>query len=92
MVLGELVPGPGQGRPGGQPGRQGQDQREIFDFLEQTFSTRTRDEWFELLKDQNISVGKVYSLEEALADPQVVHRGMVVEVEARTFQAGGCPR
>ena len=67
---------------------QGQDQREISEFLELTFSTRTRDEWFELLKDQNISVGKVYSLEEALADPQVVHRGMVVEVEAPHVPGG----
>lgn len=61
---------------------QGQERQEIFDFLEETFRTRTRDEWFDFLKDQSISVGKVYSLDEALADPQVVHRGMVVEVEA----------
>lgn len=60
----------------------GVQRQELFDFLEETFETRTRDEWFELLKDQNISVGKVYSLDEALVDPHVVHRGMVVDVEA----------
>ncbi len=69
-------------------GAQGQQRREIFEFLENTFKTRTRDEWFELLKDQNISVGKVYSLEEALSDPHVAHRGMVVEVEAPDLPEG----
>ena len=60
----------------------GQRRREIFDILERTFRTRTRDEWFELLKDKDISVGKVNTLEEALADPQVAYRNMVVEIEA----------
>ena len=67
---------------------QGRQRQEISDFLEETFNTRTRDEWFELLKDQDISVGKVYSLDEALADPHVVHRGMVVEVEAPDLPEG----
>ena len=61
---------------------------EITQFLKEKFLTRTRDEWFELLKDRDISVGKVYSLDEALADPQVVHRGMVVEVEAPGLPGG----
>jgi crotonobetainyl-CoA:carnitine CoA-transferase CaiB-like acyl-CoA transferase len=60
----------------------GRQRQEILGFLQDTFRTRTRDEWFELLRDQNISVGKVYSVEEALADPQVAHRGMMVEVDA----------
>ena len=67
---------------------QGQQRQEILEFLEDTFKTRTRDEWFELLKDQNISVGKVYSMEEALSDPHVAHRGMVVEVEAPDLPEG----
>ena len=66
----------------------GQQKQEISEFFEETFKTRTRDQWFELLKDQNISVGKVYSLEEALKDPHMVHRGMVVEVEAPGLPEG----
>jgi len=66
----------------------GQQKDEVAKFLKETFLTRTRDEWFELLKDRDISVGKVYSLEEALADPQVAHRGMVVEVEAPGMPGG----
>lgn len=69
-------------------GASGDLQLDISQYLKQTFLTRTRDEWFELLKDQNISVGKVYSVEEALADPQVEARGMVLEVEAPGIPAG----
>ena len=54
---------------------------EIRSFLEQTFLTRTRDEWFELLTQKDIPVGKVYSLDEVFSDPQVIHRQMVIEVE-----------
>ncbi|CAI8046975.1 Alpha-methylacyl-CoA racemase [Geodia barretti] len=54
---------------------------EIASTLEAIFLTRTREEWFEALRDANISVGKVYDLEEALTDPQALARGMVVELE-----------
>ena len=43
--------------------------------------TRTRDEWWEALKDHNICIGKVYTIDEALNDPQIQHRGMVVEMD-----------
>ena len=55
---------------------------EIAHNLEQIFLTRTRDEWFDALRDANISVGKVYDLDEVLSDPQALARGMVVELEA----------
>ena len=61
---------------------------EIATTLEGVFLTKSRDEWFEVLKDANISVGKVYDLEEALSDPQAVERGMVVELEAPGVPAG----
>ena len=67
---------------------EGQERDQITRFLEETFATRTRDDWFEYLKDQNISVGKVYDMEEALTDPHTVHRGMVVEVEAPEAPGG----
>ena len=67
---------------------EGAKRREIYDYFEQTFRTKTRDEWFELLKEKDISVGKVYSLDEVLLDPQVAHRGMVVEVEAPGLSEG----
>jgi len=58
---------------------------EIRSFLEQTFLTKTRDEWFELLTEKDIPVGKVYTLDEVFSDPQVIHREMVVEVEHPTL-------
>jgi len=60
----------------------GEKKAEVERALAEAFLTKTRDEWFETLKDQNISVGKVYSLEEALDDPHAQQRGMVVEVAA----------
>jgi alpha-methylacyl-CoA racemase len=42
--------------------------------------TRTRDEWFDLLTEADVCVGKVYDPSEVFADPQVRHRGMAVEL------------
>ena len=61
---------------------------EIARSLEAIFLTRTRDEWFDALRDANISVGKVYDLDEALSDPQALERGMVVEMEAPGVREG----
>ncbi|PKB71634.1 MAG: hypothetical protein BZY87_04535 [SAR202 cluster bacterium Io17-Chloro-G6] len=61
---------------------------EVEQALADAFLTKTRDEWFESLKDSNISVGKVYSLEEALDDPHAQQRGMVLEVEAPDVPEG----
>ena len=60
---------------------EGQKKDEIASFLKQTFLTRNRDEWFELFKDKDIAIGKVYDLDELESDPQVQHRRLVVEVE-----------
>lgn len=55
--------------------------QEIRDCLTELFLTRTRDEWFEQMRDKNIPIGKVLSLKEVFADPQVLHRRMVMELE-----------
>ncbi len=57
----------------------GEKREEIFRFLQDTFKQKTRDEWMDELKDIDICFGKVLSLKEALNDPQVKHRKMVVE-------------
>lgn len=54
---------------------------EIFAHFRAQFKTRTRDEWFEVLKQTDICAAPVYSLDEALSDPHNVARGMVVEVD-----------
>lgn len=60
---------------------QGRKRQEILDYMRQFFSTKTRDEWFDLLRDKNIPVGKVYSLDEVFSDPQLLHRRMLREID-----------
>ena len=60
-------------------------QPELFAALREAFLTKTRDEWFDLMTQTDICVGKVYSLEEVLTDPQVQHRNMIVEIEHPTL-------
>ncbi|MEX0785284.1 MAG: CaiB/BaiF CoA-transferase family protein [Dehalococcoidia bacterium] len=54
---------------------------EIFAHFREQFKSKTRDEWFEVLKQTDICAAPVYSLDEALSDPHNVARNMVVEVE-----------
>lgn len=63
---------------------EGEKWEEVSAYLKQLFRTRTRDEWFELLSQKDVPVGKVYSLDEVFTDPQVLHRQMVIEVEHPT--------
>lgn len=45
------------------------------------FRTKTQAEWFDLLAESNVCVGKVYDVPEVFEDPQVRHRQMVLELE-----------
>lgn len=57
----------------------GEKREEIFRFLQNTFQQKTREEWMMELRDIDVCLGKVLSLDEALNDSQVKHRKMVVE-------------
>lgn len=59
----------------------GEKREEILDFLQTTFRTQTRDEWFEALKVLDIEIGPVNTPEEAFRDPQVQHRQMVLDID-----------
>jgi len=59
----------------------GQKREEIFSFLRETFRSKTRDEWFEELKDKDVCIAPVYELDEVFRDPQVLHRKMLLEIE-----------
>ena len=69
---------------------------EISAYLKETFLTKTRDEWFELLIKNDVPAGKVYALDEVFSDPQVIQRKMVLEIEHSSFgkikQAGIAPK
>ena len=60
---------------------------EIFAFLRGRFQERTRDEWFAELRQRDICVGPVYSLEETFNDPHVQAREMIAEVPHPEFGA-----
>jgi len=49
--------------------------------LQEVFLTRSYDEWEKLLAGNGIPVGKVNSLAEAVAHPQVAARGSLVEID-----------
>ena len=58
------------------------------------FLAKPRDEWLEMFSGHDVCVGPVNSFSEAVADPQLVHREMVVDLEhetAGTFQQIGSP-
>ena len=60
---------------------------EIFAFLRTCFIERTRDEWFADLRQDEICVMPVYALDEAIADPHMRAREMLVELEHPEFGA-----
>jgi len=54
---------------------------ELRKAFEEIFRTKTRDEWFELLKTVDVCVGRMLTLDEVEQDPQVKARQMIVELE-----------
>jgi crotonobetainyl-CoA:carnitine CoA-transferase CaiB-like acyl-CoA transferase len=64
--------------------RQYSEDPRICDEVAALFATRTRKEWETLAKDNDFCCEPVHSLEEALLDPQVRHRGL-----ARQIRVGG---
>jgi len=71
---------------------EGEKREEIFAYMRQFFLTKSRDEWFDLMKDKNIPIGKVYDLDEVFSDPQLQHRQLLHEInlpDGRKEQAIG---
>jgi crotonobetainyl-CoA:carnitine CoA-transferase CaiB-like acyl-CoA transferase len=60
---------------------EGEKGQEVYNFLQKTFRQKTRDEWVDFFQGQDICMGPVKDMREALDDPQVQHRQMIVEVE-----------
>ena len=54
---------------------------ELHKIVEDTFAQRSSDEWSKRLEEVDLAYARVNHLDEALADPQVLHRGMVVEID-----------
>jgi crotonobetainyl-CoA:carnitine CoA-transferase CaiB-like acyl-CoA transferase len=52
---------------------------ELLPVLEEAFRARTTDEWLGALVSANVPASRINTVEEALADPQTVARGVIVE-------------
>ena len=79
MGLEELIPFDQVVRPfsGFSPKRD-----EVVAKLSDTFLTKTRDEWLEILHKADTCVAPVHtSMDEVLEDPQIKHRQMIVELD-----------
>lgn len=54
---------------------------ELIPILEGIFATRTGEEWLKDLRAEGIPSGPINTVDRVLSDPQVLHRGMVLEVD-----------
>jgi len=59
----------------------GPHQKPVMDFLEQTFRQKPLAHWLDFLAKLDVCYGEVNTLPEALRDPNVLARKMVVEDE-----------
>jgi crotonobetainyl-CoA:carnitine CoA-transferase CaiB-like acyl-CoA transferase len=62
-------------------GREAGDQRELIIFLQNSFATKTRDEWVEWFADKDIAFAPVLDFREALDQPHIGERGLLVQAE-----------
>jgi crotonobetainyl-CoA:carnitine CoA-transferase CaiB-like acyl-CoA transferase len=60
---------------------EGQKRQEILSYFREHFLTKTRDEWFDYLRQWDICVSRVLTVDEMASDPQLVARQMIVEVD-----------
>ncbi|MBY0520318.1 MAG: CoA transferase [Sphingomonas sp.] len=57
------------------------EQGALIDFLRATFATRTRDDWVTWFADKDVAFAPVLDFREALYQPHVAERGLLVEHE-----------
>jgi formyl-CoA transferase/CoA:oxalate CoA-transferase len=53
----------------------------LIPFLQEEFLKKPQDEWLEILRGLGFPCAPVYTIDEIFADEQVLHRGMLVEME-----------
>jgi crotonobetainyl-CoA:carnitine CoA-transferase CaiB-like acyl-CoA transferase len=59
---------------------EGEKREEIFQHFKQTFLTKNRDEWVNILRQKDTCVAPVYSIDELASDPQLIARGMIQDI------------
>jgi alpha-methylacyl-CoA racemase len=69
----------------------GSQQAHVLETVRRLMRTRTRDEWLEVFADLDVCLTPIYSLDEALHDPHVRARGVVIRVDDVTYVGAGRP-
>jgi len=59
----------------------GEKLQEVHSAIKETFLTKTRDEWFQIMKDADTCVSPVLELDEVVNDPQLLSRDMFPEFD-----------
>ncbi len=59
--------------------REAGEQGELIQFLQDTFSSRSRDEWVSWFADKDVAFAPVLDFREALDEPHIAERGLLVE-------------
>jgi crotonobetainyl-CoA:carnitine CoA-transferase CaiB-like acyl-CoA transferase len=59
-----------------------QNRKEVDKILEDAFVKKTTDEWMKIFETIEVPAGPVNTLDKAFADPQVLARNMVVEIDS----------
>jgi crotonobetainyl-CoA:carnitine CoA-transferase CaiB-like acyl-CoA transferase len=62
----------------------GEKLHEVYGIIKETILTKTRDEWFRIMKEADTCVSPVLELDEVINDPQFQHREMFPEFEHPT--------
>ncbi len=62
----------------------GEKLQEVHSAIKETFLTKTRDEWFQIMKDADTCVSPVLELDEVVNDPQLLSRDMFPEFDHPT--------
>ncbi|MEP0390622.1 MAG: CoA transferase [Erythrobacter sp.] len=57
------------------------EQGELIAFLAQVFATKTRSQWVEWFADKDVAFAPVLNFREALDEPHIAERGLLVEAE-----------
>jgi len=58
-----------------------ENRKELIGILQKVIETKTGAEWLKLLEDAGIPAGPIYTLDKLFADPQVLHRKMMIELQ-----------
>lgn len=62
--------------------REAGDQAELIAFLRETFATKAREEWVAWFADKDVAFSPVLNFREALDEPHIAERGLLVESDS----------